>query len=112
MFNLFKKKPTNFQHIDFDEFSQLKGRPDHVVLDVRSPGEVAAGAIPGHRAINVSDASFRDKVSRLDKSRTYLVYCRSGMRSAKACRIMAELGFGKLYNFKGGIMAWNAHANR
>ncbi len=107
MFGLFRKK-ANYQSIGRDEFEQLRKQKGTVVLDVRTPAEVASGGVPGHKAIDISSAAFKEKVEKLDKSATYLVYCRSGMRSAKACRIMSGMGFESLYNFKGGIMAWNA----
>ena len=109
MFGLFKKKTSSYKNIDIDEFLELKAA-GAVVLDVRSPKEVDSGAIPGHQHINISDSSFEYEAAKLDKSKPYLVYCKSGMRSAKACRVMSELGFSKLYNFKGGMMAWNAQS--
>ncbi len=108
MFGLFKRKKQAFQNIDLPDFETYRTQKRVVVLDVRSPKEIAAGAIPGHKAINISDSNFREEVNKLDKSATYLVYCKSGMRSAKACRVMSDLGFESLYNFKGGITAWNA----
>lgn len=110
MFSLFKKKPQVFKDINLEEFNNLRSRDGFVVLDVRSPREVAAGAIPDHIAINVMAGSFREEVAKLDSSNTYLVYCKSGMRSAKACRIMAEMGFDKLYNFKGGMSVWQSQS--
>ncbi len=38
--------------------------------------------------------------------KTYLVYCQSGTRSARAAQIMSELGFTKVYNMRGGIAKW------
>lgn len=108
MFGLFKRKKDNFRNIGLDEFNTLRQRKDAVIIDVRNPKEIASGAIPGHTAINISQTNFKEKVARLDPSKSYLIYCRSGMRSAKACRIMSDMGFQSLYNFKGGIIEWNA----
>jgi len=58
--------------------------------------------------INFFDADFKEQLSGLDKSKSYLVYCRSGNRSGKACSMMADMGFKNLYNLRGGIGAWNA----
>lgn len=107
MFNLFKRKPINYQHADVTEFKALKGKQGTIVLDVRSPQELAEGKVPGYQQINFFDPGFKSKIERLDKSKTYLVYCRSDNRSSKACAMMSELGFENLYNLKGGIMAWN-----
>ena len=79
-----------------------------VLLDVRTPEEWDQGIIPG--AINIDyykGQGFIDEVSQLDKSKTYFVYCRSGVRSANACSIMNELGFDKANNLLGGISQWS-----
>lgn len=107
MFNLFKKKPMKYSNVSASEFAALKEKANHVVLDVRSPGELGQGAVPGHTMINFFDSQFKSKVSTLDKSKTYLVYCRSGNRSAQACAQMGDMGFEKIYNLIGGIGAWN-----
>lgn len=98
----------NYRNINASEFAELKEQENHVVLDVRSPGELAEGAIPGHIMINIFDPAFASKITELDKSKTYLVYCRSGNRSGQACAFMASMGFSNLYNLNGGIGAWNA----
>ena len=107
MFGLFKSKPKNYINVDVEEFQKLKKQPKTVVLDVRTPQEKSEGSIPGAHQINFFNPNFKSQVAKLDKSKTYLVYCRSGNRSKKACSVMDGLGFEKLYNLSGGIMAWN-----
>lgn len=107
MFNLFRKKPKPYQNITADTFAELSEKKDHVILDVRSPNELSEGSIPGHIMINFFESDFKEELNKLDKSKSYLVYCRSGNRSGKACSLMAKIGFNKLYNLKGGIGAWN-----
>jgi rhodanese-related sulfurtransferase len=97
-----------YQNIHVPEFKQLMSQPDHVILDVRTPGELSEGQIPGHVMINMHDADFRERIAELDQSKAYLVYCRSGGRSAQTCHLMATMGFDRLYNLVGGIGAWNA----
>jgi rhodanese-related sulfurtransferase len=77
-----------------------------VILDVRTPGEYAAGAIAGSIAIDYRDPGFADAVSLLDRDATYLVYCKSGVRSKNASGILMELGFLRVYNLNGGFDAW------
>lgn len=108
MFGLFKKSNESYQNIGLEEFDKLRRQKGTVVLDVRTPKEIALGAIPEHLSINISSSDFKNKISELDKANTYMIYCHSGIRSAKACRIMAKMGFGSLYNFKGGMTAWKA----
>ena len=109
MFGLFTQE-KQFKNIDAPEFAQLMKDKDTVILDVRSPQELGEGSVPGHKMISLFDPSFQAKIAKLDKTKTYLVYCRSGNRSKTACSVMANLGFQKLYNLKGGVHAWNSIA--
>lgn len=112
MIGLFKKKATGYKDVSVEEFSKLRLDINPIILDVRSPEELAEGFIPNYRQINSFNTSFREELERLDRSKTYLVYCRSGNRSGKACQIMSKMGFENLYNLRGGIQAWNALAQR
>jgi rhodanese-related sulfurtransferase len=76
-----------------------------VLLDVRTPMEFNSGNIAGSLNIDIMGFEFQDQVSKLDKNKTYFIYCRSGNRSGQACAIMSEMGF-KTFNLIGGIGAW------
>lgn len=77
-----------------------------VLLDVRTPQEVADGTIEGSIAIDIMNPSFPQKVEELDPDKKYLVFCRSGQRSAQACMFMKQQGFDELVNLRGGYLAW------
>lgn len=79
---------------------------DAIVLDVRTTEELRKGFIAGSVNIDYKSDDFRKKISTLDKSKTYLVYCASGIRSSKAVDVMEELGFKTLYELEGGFIAW------
>lgn len=86
---------------------QLENDDNAVILDVRTAEEVEEGYIPD--AINIdirSGQDFLDEIGKLDKSKSYYVYCRSGARSGQACAIMDDMGFEKAYNLEGGFMNW------
>ncbi|MCX6225649.1 MAG: rhodanese-like domain-containing protein [Bacteroidia bacterium] len=85
-----------------------EGKADLVILDVRSPGEFSARHIRGAININFWDSGFTDSVSKLDRERTCLVYCTSGVRSSGATKKMSKLGFIKIYNMKRGMFGWRA----
>lgn len=110
LFLVYKSRTQNqgdFTNIGAGEInSLLKDNPDLVLLDVRMPKEIAGGKVENALEINVLSPDFSKKVANLDKSKPYLVYCRSGNRSAKACNIMSKQAFGKLYNLQGGYSAW------
>ena len=85
-----------------------QNNPDFVILDVRTPEEVAEEYIKDAINIDYYSESFRDELDRLDKNQTYLIYCRSGARSGNARDIMAELNFREVYNILGGFIRWQA----
>jgi len=77
-----------------------------VILDVRTLQEYRSGHLNG--AINVDFRSpfFRDQIVGLDRNNAYLLYCRTGIRSARAAMLMMSLGFKELYNLTKGIEQW------
>jgi len=77
-----------------------------VLLDVRTPKEFEEERIQGAVEIDFLSKTFREEVARLDRGKTYLVYCRTGSRSNGALKVMKEEGFGKLYHLSGGITKW------
>jgi rhodanese-related sulfurtransferase len=83
----------------------LTSNPNAVLLDVRTSMEVRSGALPGAINIDFMSSNFMQKVAGLDKSKTYLVYCRSGNRSGQACQMMHKMGF-DVRNLMGGIGAF------
>jgi rhodanese-related sulfurtransferase len=79
-----------------------------VVLDVRTPAEFMSGHLANAINIDVEGMQFNSDVTKLDKTKTYAVYCRSGRRSAVATAEMSKLGFKTLFNLEGGTGAWSA----
>ena len=92
--------------VGVDEFEKLWKEKKGVVLDVRTTKEYQAGHIPGAVNIDVNASDFDKKVAELDKSKTYLVHCASGVRSVRACDKMNRMDFKQLINLQGGIKAW------
>jgi phage shock protein E len=71
---------------------------DRVVIDVRTPAEVAEGHLTGAMLLDIQDPGFRDAIAELPRDEAYFVYCRSGNRSGQAIDLMRELGFTDLVN--------------
>jgi len=87
--------------------SLLKEDTQSVVLDVRTLDEVSEGVIPGAIHLDIfMGQGFLDGLEKLDKSKNYFVYCRSGNRSGQACAIMQSVGFETAHNLVGGFMEW------
>jgi len=96
----------SYKDVNVDEFDKLRSNTNAVILDVRTPEEFASGHIPGAKNIDINSLDFEKKVGHLDKSKTYLVNCASGGRSARACGKLSKLEFSNCYNLQGGIRAW------
>jgi rhodanese-related sulfurtransferase len=87
--------------------AQLEQDSNAVILDVRTEQEIEEGYIPNAQHIDIYlGQGFVDELEKLDKSKNYYVYCRSGNRSGQACAIMNSLGFESAYNLQGGFMNW------
>jgi rhodanese-related sulfurtransferase len=92
------------KNVNQTEFHKLAKEANTVIIDVRTPAEVSQGYIDGATLfIDYNGSNFESKIEKLDKSKSYIVYCRSGGRSANASALMAEKGFKKVYNLEGGI---------
>ena len=98
----------NGSSIDSKEaYGLIKVDSNIAILDVRTAKEFADGHVAGAVNIDVNQADFAQKIDQLDRSKTYIVYCRSGRRSSKAVSIMASKGFRNLYNVSDGFLGWN-----
>ena len=74
------------------------------IIDVREPHEWAICRIEGARLVPLG--SLAERLHELDSARTYVLQCRSGVRSAKALGLLRAAGFRRLLNLRGGILAW------
>ena len=107
------QKSGGVTNINKAEFDRLVKEEKAVVMDVRTPAEVSEGIIKGATEfIDFNGSDFEKKVMALDKSKTYIVYCRSGKRSASASSLMHDKGFAKVYNLDGGIMGWQGETTK
>jgi rhodanese-related sulfurtransferase len=88
------------------EFNKQLQSQQGVLLDVRTPEEFNEARLPGAQNIDYKSDSFEASLSQLDKSKTYFVYCKAGVRSEKAVETMQKMGFTAVYHMDGGIDAW------
>lgn len=89
--------------------SLIKARADHpdfVILDVRTPLEYSNGHLENSVMINYLSRKDRKKLWKLDKNKSYLIYCRSGGRSLKAMKEAEKHEFREVYNMLGGMRDW------
>ncbi len=85
--------------------ARIGRREDFDLLDVREPHEWAIGKLPGARLVPLG--TLAEAVAALDPSRDVVVYCRAGVRGARAVRQLQANGFRRVANLTGGIIRWS-----
>lgn len=123
-------KPTIKELIDYDQFcgigrgnegaaaangsaeitvkqlaDRLNRKDKFVLIDVREPNEWDIARIPGAKLLPLSEIA--ERANELDTADDIVVHCKSGVRSQKAIGVLKQLGFRRLTNVKGGILAWS-----
>ncbi|MHB1524096.1 MAG: molybdopterin-synthase adenylyltransferase MoeB [Candidatus Dormibacteria bacterium] len=84
----------------------LERDPQHLVLDVREPEEVAQGLIPGAIHIPRGYLELQVEAAIPDRSRPVTVYCAAGVRSLLAGRTLRQMGYSDVRSLKGGFSSW------
>ena len=82
--------------------------PGFIVLDVRTPSEYAAGHIKTALDVDFRSSAFEEMLAKLDRKKTYLVYCGSGNRSRQAAEAMRRLQFLQVNNMTQGFSTFAA----
>jgi len=120
------ERPTIKALIDYDQFCGMPGKDaashaeaeiepaalntmiernePFTLVDVREPHEYEINRIPG--SVLIPLGQLPERISEIDPSKTTVVHCQSGVRSAKACEILRSNGFENVVNLRGGIVAW------
>ena len=84
------------------------GDIDFVILDIRTPGEYQSGHLPNSILIDFYSKEFVNNISRLDKTKKYLLYCRSGNRTGKSLDLFRQLKFKLVYHMSNSIIGWKS----
>lgn len=102
-----KENTTEHKYnIDVVEVQKYINDFDPIILDVRTKDEYLDGHIENAVLLDFYDPNFLNEIEKLDKSKHYLVYCRSARRSNSAVKIMKDKGFLYPANMLGGITKW------
>lgn len=98
-----------YGQVDESQFRALwREHPNAHVLDVRTAGEYRSGHLDKAESADIMSGSFHTVLTKYDSSRNdvFLLYCRSGSRSARAAARLKKAGFDHVYNLRGGLSAW------
>jgi rhodanese-related sulfurtransferase len=98
----------NVANLDSETFEKMiKETEDSVILDVRTKEEYHKRRIPDSTLIDIYKPDFLSQLEKLDRDKTYFVYCRSGSRSFNAAVWMQKIGFTNVFNLENGINDWS-----
>lgn len=93
----------SYVNISPEQVESLHKEQELNILDVREVYEFAQGKIPG--SVNIPLGFLMQRLNELDKSKEYIVVCRSGNRSSLACQLLSGQGF-NVKNMDGGLLSW------
>lgn len=90
--------------------SEMEQSKNRLLIDVREPDEYKSGFIRGRKTSRC--LSWKKRLGEIPKDRDVLLYCRSGMRSKSAVRILSKQGYARLAHLQGGVSSWNGKLSR
>lgn len=99
-------KSLNLTTVNVSDFKKELAKKDWILIDLRTPWEVAEWVISWAKQIDFYSTDFKEKINSLDKNKKYLIYCRSWSRSGKTLNIMKNLGFTNVINLRWGMNSW------
>jgi len=89
------------------EATQLINRGKTIIVDVRNPEEFATGHLPDAKNIPLAELPKRMTELEKFKTRTIVVVCQKGSRSASAVALLTKAGYTEATSLEGGIDEWN-----
>jgi rhodanese-related sulfurtransferase len=96
---------STIKEIEATELTQWQENGETIrVLDIRQPAELNSGIIPGAESVPMHMIPL--SLGDFKQDETLVMVCRSGARSAQACMFLQQQGYEKVYNLRGGMIAW------
>ena len=102
-------KKVNFEGIELITATEMRSileLEDIQLVDVRTSEEYDEKHIENAQNIDFRSPNFDKDISKLDKSKPVLVYCKKGVRSSKCAKKLKDAGFEKVYDLEGGLSKW------
>ena len=107
IFSAKNQDSEKFEVLGVKAYKEAVLNKDVQLVDVRTPREYRSGHLA--KAINIDyykRSAFLEAFESLNKEKPVYIYCRSGVRSAKAAHKLISMGFTKIYDLEGGILNW------
>lgn len=106
-FSTFGQSEKIFKDLSVEQFKmKIDSLPQAVIIDLRTIDEVKGGIISSAIVLDYFAIDFENSVAKLDKNKTYLLYCAGGGRSGETKELMEKLGFRQVYNLESGFNGW------
>ncbi len=99
------QKAIRMKSVEAQNF--IANNKELVIIDVRTLEEFDEGHLKGAINIDIKKSDFEEQINKLDTTKTYLVYCRSGRRSSNAVKIMSDKNFTSIYEISDGFLGWS-----
>lgn len=100
------KNNAEVKLVTAEEMESILELEDVQLVDVRTPKEHNEIRIANSQNIDFQSPTFDEDITKLDKNKPVILYCRSGGRSAKCAKKLKDAGFEKIYDLEGGISKW------
>jgi len=95
------------KNVDAATFKKLIEEKKYVLIDLRTSDEInSKGMIEGAIQIDFLDKKAEDNIKKLDKNKSYLIYCAGGGRSEDCADLMEKQGFKEVINLEKGFSDW------
>jgi len=95
------------KNVSAEEFKKMIDEKKGELIDLRTTNEIQSkGKIKGAKQIDYLAKDSEEQIKKLDKNKTYLVYCAGGGRSSEAAELMQKLGFKEVVNLEKGYDDW------
>ncbi|WP_412560154.1 rhodanese-like domain-containing protein [Winogradskyella sp. MIT101101] len=101
-----KDAATDVKLVTAEEMQSILEMEEVQLVDVRTPQEHEKEHIVNSQNIDFTSPTFDEDISKLDKAKPVILYCKGGSRSAKCAKKLKEAGFEKVYDLEGGISKW------
>lgn len=98
---------AQIKNVDATAFKKLIEEKKYVLIDLRTNEEIKSkGMIKGATQIDFLDKNAESTIEKLDKNKSYLIYCAGGGRSADCAELMQKQGFKDVVNLEKGFSEW------
>lgn len=95
------------KNVDASTFKKLIDQKKYILIDLRTNDEInSKGMIEGAIQLDFLDKKAEDNIKKLDKKKSYLIYCASGGRSGDCAEFMKKEGFKEVINLEKGFIGW------